>query len=479
MERGLGLTFNPHEKPVEGYSNFLWIIMCSVLGYFKLDIAEWAPRIGLAFGVATLCLMWLVLLRRNCSLHHTALVLLLMALSAPFVLYSVSGLETPLYSFLLLLACVCAEFVIESGYKWFAVVLLSVTSVLVALCRLEGIVLFPVLITLLLIFGDRRYPTAGIVLAIGVFVISMIAYHAWRFSYFGELFPTPFLSKGISTSMLNTWSTNFQFYFVRQNHNFAPFGYYYGGLFLIAILGLIVRPFSQKKLRPERVALIVALLYGAIYINFVDWMPGMRYFVPLTGLLLIAIPLDKHFPSSKLSHPTSLSRRPVEIIAAYCVVLAIGLFSIAVLKIDAQRNEDSTRSSLVALGTWLKANVPGNALLAMSDVGATPYFSELRTLDINPRSLTDSHIARFGWSNEYFFQMKPDVVLLVSFSLTKPVFYSEHRQLFNEPRFSEEYLLIGTTRYDWYQDRSYWVFVNKSINLSKEQIEGLPKGISG
>jgi hypothetical protein len=90
-----------------------------------------------------------------------------------------------------------------------------------------------------------------------------------------------------------------------------------------------------------------------------------------------------HFPSSKLSQPSSLSRRPVEIVTTYCIVLAIGLFSIAVLKIDAKRNEDSTRSSLVALGTWLKANVPGDALLAMSDVGAAPYYSQLRTLGNN------------------------------------------------------------------------------------------------
>jgi hypothetical protein len=131
----------------------------------------------------------------------------------------------------------------------------------------------------------------------------------------------------------------------------------------------------------------------------------------------------------------------------------------------------------VALGKWLAANVPGDALLAVSDVGAIPYHSGLRTVDINPRSLTDVHIAKNGWSDAYFFERDPDVVVLVSFSTVRPAFYPAHRALHERSDFRERYRLAGVTRYDWYRDRSYWVFLGPRLHLTEAQIASLPEGI--
>jgi hypothetical protein len=122
--------------------------------------------------------------------------------------------------------------------------------------------------------------------------------------------------------------------------------------------------------------------------------------------------------------------------------------------------------------------MPEDALLAVSDVGAIPYRSHLRTIDIHPRSLTDAHIATHGWSDAYFFERDPDVVVLVSFSLTEPAFYGEHLALYRRPEFRARYTRAGVTRYDWHMDRCYWVFTGTRVRLTESQIASLPEGVS-
>jgi hypothetical protein len=205
--------------------------------------------------------------------------------------------------------------------------------------------------------------------------------------------------------------------------------------------------------------------------NFVDWMPGMRYFAPLIAPVMVSLPrLDV-----LLAAPAS--RRASALAVALIVVLAAGFGSVAVLRQDARRNEASTRGAQVALGRWLAANVPPDAVLAVSDVGAIPYHARLRTIDIHPRSLTDVHIATRGWSDAYFLERDPDVVVLVSFSLGEPAFYGEHLALYERPEFRARYRRVGVTRYDWHMDRCYWVFTGPRVPLTESQIAALPQGI--
>jgi hypothetical protein len=200
-------------------------------------------------------------------------------------------------------------------------------------------------------------------------------------------------------------------------------------------------------------------------------MPGMRYYAPLVGLLLIPYGL------------LGAEDWPVERSGAGTYALLVGvlaLFSlsgVAALRLDGGQLQASTQVSLVELGHWLRQTMPPDATLAMSDVGATPYYSGLRTVDINPQSLTDRHIAENGWSADYFFDVDPDVVVITAFSLTRPDFYSAHEELYALPRFQVAYDRVGVVRNDWYQDRSYWVFVRRGAAPGAEQIAAFPAGV--
>ncbi|HMT21847.1 MAG TPA: hypothetical protein PKE20_11495 [Promineifilum sp.] len=307
-----------------------------------------------------------------------------------------------------------------------------------------------------------------------LFVVALIVYHVWRVAYFGAFWPTPCLSKGASGgALLDSAITNLRQFLVRRTHYYMPLAYYYAAIAIPAAVAAAMA-WRRGEHRPiEWTALILALIFAVIYLSFVDWMPGMRYYAPLVGLLLI--------PFSLLGRQLFGADAPAQGGSAYLLLGAVlalfSLSSLAGLRLDSGRLQTSTAASMVELGRWLRGAMPGDAGLAMRDVGATPYYSGLRTIDINPESLTDRTIAEQGWSADYFFTVGPDVVVLTAFSLTRPDFYSVHEELYAMPRFQAAYERIGVVRNDWYQDRAYWVFARRGYTPSAEQMATFPVGI--
>lgn len=476
LAAGAGLRFNPGDAPVEGYSNFLWIVLLALATRTGIDPVAAGTLLGGLFGGLTIVALW-VLLRR---LGRSGLGLLvpvgLLAIAAPLLLYAVSGMETPLFAFLLLALMWAVERIwVRPSTASGAV--LGAVGALLALTRPEGIIALPVVLACLAIFTPRTDRSAmwrGLTVAALLFVVALAVYHLWRVAYFGAFWPTPFLSKGASgDALLGSVITNLRQFFVRQTHYYTPLAYYYAAIAIPATVA-VATAWRRGEHRPiEWTALILALVFGVVYLNFVDWMPGMRYYAPLVGLLLIPFSLlGPQFVNGGAKTQGSLTY-----LLLGTALALFSLSSLASLRLDSGQLQASTAASMVELGHWLRETMPPDATLAMSDVGATPYYSSLRTIDINPESLTDRTIAEHGWSADYFFTVDPDVVVITAFSLTEPDFYGVHETLYAMPRFQSTYERIGVVRNDWYQDRAYWVFTRRGYAPSAEQMATFPVGI--
>jgi len=478
LAAGHGLRFNLDEPPVEGYSNFLWIVILAVAARLGAQLETAAVALGAIVGALGVVLLWWLLRRRGHAGLHLALPVALLAGGAPLVLYAVSGMETALFAALLLglvlaLDGLLARPTLGGGF------VLGLLGVLLALTRPEGALAFPAVAGCAILFewragSERRRALARALLGgTALFAVLLAVYHAGRVAYFGAFWPTPFLSKGvIDRSLVDTAIANLRQFFLRQSNYYAPLVYYYLTLGLAALAGVALAERRRRTL--EWTALALVLVYAAFYFGFVDWMPGMRYYAPLVGLLLV--PLSLLGPA--LRGPVAGRRADAGYALFGLALVIISLFSMAVLRLDSQQLQAATQESQVALGRWLRANVSPGSTLAMSDVGATPYFSGLRTIDINPESLTDRYIAENGWSAAYFFAADPDVVVLTAFSLTTPDFYGQHEALYAMPEFQARYERIGIVRNDWYQDRSYWVFIRRGYAPSAGQMAAFPPGIS-
>jgi arabinofuranosyltransferase len=190
LAEGHGLTFNPGvESPVEGYSNFLWVLWLALFEAAGLNIG-WAAR---ATSMACALILFGLLARQ---LHQVIgsrpgvlfLALLFPATLPPLALWSSSGLATlpfalAVFTSLLLL--------LGSGPRprW---LLAAMCAALATLLRADGAwwVGWIVLATLTQAWRQRSRPLAGAALGTGLIAAAVVVLHVlWRLSYYGEWLP--------------------------------------------------------------------------------------------------------------------------------------------------------------------------------------------------------------------------------------------------------------------------------------------------
>ena len=188
---GLGPVFNVGER-VEGYTNFLWTALLAAL--HRLVAEESLPRaaqlLALACGAGVVALAGRVAVRRVGPLAGGLLALAL-ALHSPLIAWSTAGLETSLFTLLLLGAVAIESGGAAGGLR---TALPPLLLALATATRPDGIVFLPVLLGLRLLFaveGRWRATLGGLLL----FVLLYGPYWAWRWNYYGDLVPNTFYAK--------------------------------------------------------------------------------------------------------------------------------------------------------------------------------------------------------------------------------------------------------------------------------------------
>jgi len=339
---GKGLTFNPGEPPVEGYSNLLWILLCAVIYGLGMELPAATPVFGVIIGILIFLSLAALYRRRSLPAAQAAIPMLALAASGPFLIYTISGMETALFTLLLVGTLLVADrFVASADIRGAA--LLLVCGLLAALARPEGILVFPVAALLLARASERRRP---LLITSGVFVLLLVVYNVWRVNYFGEWLPAPFMSKGGGgVGLVEGWARNALLYFVNEKTRFQPQGYYY--------LLLMV--------------------------------PGVH----AAGALGRAI--DKVFTN----------RGGAARVAVVVSALIISAGWVADLRLASIRLHNDNETTLVELGEWLGENVPPGSLLSTDAPGIMPYYSRLESAAIQPshsreKAATNSHWMDFS-----------------------------------------------------------------------------------
>ena len=186
---GKGLVFNEGVR-VEGYTNFLWLMIVSLAGLLGAPLVVSARVLGLFFSLATLVLAayaaWIRYPRERSAWNHALAAFLpplILAASAPFLVWSLSGTEIPLFTFLLL-----AGFVLLRDGK--RIEGIFTVFGLLGLVRPEGLLFYALAWIMLLLRGGgkRRVLAAGF----GVLALMYIPYIAWKIYYFGSVLPNTF-----------------------------------------------------------------------------------------------------------------------------------------------------------------------------------------------------------------------------------------------------------------------------------------------
>ncbi|UCH83495.1 MAG: hypothetical protein JSW50_13710 [Candidatus Latescibacterota bacterium] len=483
---GRGLAFNEDGKPIEGYSNFLWVLVCALVFKLGFELPAAMPWVGILFGVLSVVVLAEFYRRRGIAASSVFLPLFIFATAAPFVIHSIASMEVPLFALLLLMLLLTTD-VVNSNNRMAPYIALAAIGALLALCRPEGLIAFPVIVVADIVLSRKRGRAARdastrvpLLAAVVIFVLAVTAYHVWRVSYFGAAIPPSFAARlGGGEIIYHAWFENLRMYFISQGSDHLPSGYFITLLVICAIVGASMSKSEANQRRTEHTALWLFGVFALIYFNFVDRMPGMRYHAPLLGLLFVpGVYLQSRAMAALALTKTTVGR--VKLVSTVLVVLAVSFSWLAFLKMGITRAETGNQKSSVALAEWLVKALPAGARLAVNESGIIPYHTGFHTVDIAPIPVTGTHPGK-GWWNDWFFESKdakPDVVVITGRGIFYATMDPDHYDLATSSRFNEIYRLLGVVRYNWFEDQSYWVYIPHNLPpFTKELLDEFPVGI--
>lgn len=200
---GHGYVWNPAPfKAVEGYSNFLWILILDAVwrglgispptasNYLSLGISYLTLLVGL---VMVAQLKWSTTLRPY-KVLFAALVLTGALTNRTFLAWTSSGLETALFNFLLLSWIYLCLYEYKHPNRWLLAV--STIASLMALTRPDGLLYWLATITVIFVaLVWRRSESAGTNKWAGLPLMIVPTHILWRKFTYGEWLPNTYYAK--------------------------------------------------------------------------------------------------------------------------------------------------------------------------------------------------------------------------------------------------------------------------------------------
>jgi arabinofuranosyltransferase len=416
LAAGNGLLWNVGEAPVEGYTNFLWIILNAMALRLGLDVGRFSQVLGLVASLVSLAYVYLFC--RRLMGHGPYLSLLpcaYLALSGPFATWATSGMETNFFTMLVL----SATYHMVSYWRQKKVTSLTLAfslMTLAALTRPEGLGIFCILAGMHLLRGvfqgGLKELARGAMAAAVFFILPFSVYFLWRFGYYGYLLPNTFYAKTGGT--IYQWIRGARYLFLFCFHFISPViplltaiatsllwdthwttGHYAG--FLKAGRHWFIKSYATA------VPLSLSLLYGG-YIILVggDYMAMYRFIVPILPFIYVLL---CHGTSILYADTSGRSHRRV--LATGLVIFGmIGTFVQSTpleryLFAEPGKTHGQYRGVLHERWHCRRLAVIGKFFdhykaderesVATNAIGAVGYYSNMRVYDFN--GLVDTHIA--------------------------------------------------------------------------------------
>jgi arabinofuranosyltransferase len=437
---GNGLVYNIGEQ-VEGYSNFLWIVLLWLSGLSGMDLIFATRLWGIGFSLATLALVFLFVRRLPFTLFSP----LFLAFSAPFAMWAVGGLENPLFMFLVFAGSwlFYREETRSSGWTS------SIFWGLLALTRPDGLLFGGVafLYRVLRLYRLRQWPQRHDSLRALVLALIVLPHFVWRLTYYGYPLPNTIYAKSMGMSL----------------RSFLEGGYYIyssfeiiGGFFFAGLLVLLALAARQKYRYVPYFTLNVVAYFLFIFAAGGDWMPAQRFLASVLPLLVVVV----HAGAAELVRllapllPRSLAWAPI-----FLQLLYIAAISLSARFISPGLPNDHRLSLPYPWVIYLEERIHERDAIAVFDAGFVGYRLPLTVRIIDMVGLIDEHIAHrpaqfpgglwgrgdaWGrWDVDYVLAQNPRFVQMHLHGMDEQgnwrTGFTGTALLVNDPRFQERY----------------------------------------
>lgn len=451
---GYGLVFNYGEY-VEGYTTFLWLIILSALGWVGIDYVNASHVISITFGALSLIITFFIA-RQIKPIDYTSkfinelfnlLPVILLLCTGGFQYWSVSGMETSLFVFLVLLSIYLYQRSIQSGKPDLTH---HLVLLLAALTRPEGLFIW-ILITI-----HNVYLNFGLMKQIEFrkkfvkhalyFLIPFSVYFLFRLIYYGYPVPNTFYAK--------TGYGSFYLYrgivYVFETLN----DYFLYGVFLIVPLFLL-RVDSIKKYFHFLYYIVLSYIAAIIIIGG-DVLPMHRFMLPVIPLVYVMFAKFYQATIQKFLGHSFYKLHAAILVFAVTAAFAYQNYKSELPLIYEKRAYETGLVTKMKIYSEFLNNVSEESneypTVSLSTIGAFSYYTSARVIDLI--GLTDEYIAHnpkeepgidesipLAWKErryniDYVLEQKPDYIIFPAGA--KPSAYPE-AALFSRKEFHDMY----------------------------------------
>ena len=266
LANGHGYVFNAGGERIETGSSPVWQLLLVLTRLLALNPITSAKFLGLILPALSVVLVRVIAFQLSRSKPASLVSSLLLAINVPFVWWSISGLELPLYS-ASLLGCVYVLLAERPIKLWVALV------ALVSTVRPESWMIVPALVIPLYAMRWRREYANPALLAAAV-ALGLIT--VFRLADFHDAFASPFYAKFAVDE--DRAVSRAQYYFMGSREGLA---------YALILLAWGSPQFWKQRATVSIVALCVPLLAWAALLN--DFKFYFRFLVPALPLLLTLV----------------------------------------------------------------------------------------------------------------------------------------------------------------------------------------------
>jgi hypothetical protein len=310
----------------------------------------------------------------------------------PLAFWSIGGLETPYY-LLALITCIYA-LTIKNNYKYYVASLIMACASLLRPDAMIGSIICLSFLYLHEVVKKKKLVMPSHLKPILFFVIFLLLLTGWRLWYFDAPLPNTFYAK----------KSEFDLRIISDRIlSLLPFVFGFAPLILI-IEGDFIDDLTADKKRVERIiySVISAFIIICLMIRR-EWMPGYRYELVLVPFAVIIASRYNNWGSdcrSKMNYAKSV------------LFVLLTATSFQTLRLEVQYTSKLTHSH-IALGKWIKENLPAISTISGWDAGAIPLYSGIeRYIEIHPEGILSPIIPKFGYQVDLIFKDSPDVIIL-------------------------------------------------------------------
>lgn len=393
LASGHGIVWNIGDNPVDGATDFLFMVLLAGLAKAGLALELASYLTGLFSHILTVLIVYLAVRWVHFASQWAAFIAAGYLAVGPGMGHAAVEFGTPFFALSVCVTWLLATMLTQGRDSIAAYLLFAGSALIMGLIRPEGVFLAMFMLLALMYMKGLRGSGRLILVFAGTFAIAGGIYFLWRWQYFGYPLPNPYYKKGG--------------------------GHLYPSSLAIAVRHLIYLslPFlaifltgfrNSRTTRHTIFALIPILGFIGMWIalsNEMNYM--MRFQYPILSVVLISWPpiLKGILDDWRIPRLASFDRRNKAVILSYAIIAAVFLVN----KQQKSCVPGHRPQGLHDIAMILEPYKSKGYTLAVTEAGLIPFYSGWKAIDI--WGLNDQWIAHNnGVTESYLDKHKPQVI---------------------------------------------------------------------